>query len=109
MDRVKKRYTPVSVRIMPNQDSKIRNAATKNRSVAIFILPSEVTEGGSKSDNNKDSKVEITGVLLLTQKQLLKLKSSPKGGDDWIKILLSSVQLSKNREYGDGNYVSSLL
>ena len=101
MDGVKtKRYTPVSVRIKPNQESKIRNATIENRRVAIFISPNKVVTEGSKSDNDKDSKVvEITGVLLLTQKQQLKLNSSPKD-DGWIKILLSPGQLSENREYG---------
>jgi hypothetical protein len=111
-----KRYTLASVRIKPNQESKIRNAAMEHRSVAIFILPNKVgSEGGSKSDDDRDSKqLEMTGTLLLTQKQQLKLNSSPKkkGGGGWIKILLSPRQLAENREYGRGdenNYVGSLM
>lgn len=106
-----KRYTLVSVRIKPNQESKIRNAAIENRSVAIFILPDKAVTEGSKSDDNRDSKkLEITGALLLTPKQQLKLNSSPKRGGGWIKILLSPGQLAENREYGgDENYVSSVM
>ena len=113
--KTKQRYTLASVRIKPNQESKIRNAATEHRSVAIYISsPDRVgSEGGSKSDDERDSKLEITGTLLLTQKQQLKLlNSSPKKGG-WIKILLSPGQLAENREYGRGrdenNYVGSLM
>ena len=112
--KTKQRYTLASVRIKPNQESKIRNAATEHRSVAIYISsPNRVgSEGGSKSDDERDSKLEITGTLLLTPKQQLKLNSSPKKGG-WIKILLSSSQLAENREYGRGrdenNYVGSLM
>ena len=111
--KTKQRYTLASVRIKPNQESKIRNAATEHRSVAIYISPPNRvgSEGGSKSDEERDSKLEITGTLLLTPKQQLRLNSSSKKGGGWIKILLSPSQLAENREYGrdENNYVGSLM